>query len=88
LLESKLKGKAMKTHEFGSQGQSQGSGINAIAVGTHHGASIKMLLLVVVGSLAMGLIPILYGSTVAQTQDQTPITLGEAGVWSTLGERD
>ncbi|NEP09090.1 MAG: hypothetical protein F6J92_21325 [Symploca sp. SIO1A3] len=78
----------MKTHEIGSQGQSHGSVNNAIALVTHHGASIKMILLVAVGSLVMGLIPILYGSTVAQTQDQAPTTLGEAGVWSALGERN
>ena len=78
----------MKTHEFESQGQSQSSVKNAIALVTHHSASIKMIMLVVVGSLVMGLIPILYGSTVAQTQEQTPTTLGEAGVWSSLGERD
>ena len=49
---------------------------------------VKMLLLIVIGSFAMGLIPILYGSTVAQIQNQAPTTLGEAGVWSSLGERD
>jgi|GEM_PF-2646445 len=78
----------MKTHEFGSQGQSHGSVNNAIAWATHHNASIKMVLLVAVGSLVMGLIPILYGSTVAQTSDQALTTPGEAGVWSALGERN
>ncbi|NET58292.1 MAG: hypothetical protein F6K47_19680 [Symploca sp. SIO2E6] len=77
----------MKTHEFGSQGQSHGSVNNAIAWTTHNGASIKMILLVVIGSLVMGLVPILYSSTVAQSE-QAPVTLGEAGVWGTLGERD
>ncbi|NEP08666.1 MAG: hypothetical protein F6K14_00065 [Symploca sp. SIO2C1] len=49
---------------------------------------VKMLFLIVIGSFAMGLIPILYGSTVAQTQPHTATSLGEAGVWTTLGERD
>ncbi|NEQ67477.1 MAG: hypothetical protein F6K21_18605 [Symploca sp. SIO2D2] len=78
----------MKTHEFGSQGQSHGSVNNAITWATHNGASIKMILLVAVGSLVMGLMPILYGSTVAQNQDVSPTALGEAGVWNTLAERD
>ncbi|NET61602.1 MAG: hypothetical protein F6K47_37420 [Symploca sp. SIO2E6] len=43
---------------------------------------VKMLLLIVIGSFAMGLIPILSVGMLPQTTT----TLGEAGVWSTVGK--
>ncbi|NEP30713.1 MULTISPECIES: hypothetical protein [Moorena] len=49
---------------------------------------VRMTMLIVLCSLVMGLVPFMSISNFAQTQTQTPITLGEAGLWETLGERN
>ena len=48
---------------------------------------LMLVLLVTVGSLVFGSIPIVYSSTFANLQSQTPTALGEAGVWSVFGEK-
>lgn len=46
-----------------------------------------LVLLVVLGSFAAGLIPFAYTSAIGKTESPAPITAGEAGVWSVLGEK-
>lgn len=48
---------------------------------------LMVVLLVTVVSLIFGLIPVVYSSTFAKLQSQTPTALGEAGLWSVLGEK-
>ncbi|MFE1743722.1 hypothetical protein [Coleofasciculus sp. H7-2] len=48
---------------------------------------LMLVLLVTVVSLMFGLIPIVYSSTFANLQSQTPTALGEAGLWSVFGEK-
>ncbi|NEO16870.1 MULTISPECIES: hypothetical protein [unclassified Moorena] len=57
-------------------------------VTTHWQHPVRMTMLIVLCSLVMGLVPFMSISNFSQTQTQTPITLGEAGVWETLGERN
>ena len=47
---------------------------------------LKAAILIFFGSMIVGLIPIVYSSMIGQTQTQAPTTLGEAGLWETLGE--
>lgn len=46
-----------------------------------------LVLLVALGSLTVGLLPIAYSSASIEAQSQTPTITGEAGVWSVLGEK-
>ena len=48
---------------------------------------LMLVLLVTVVSLGVGLIPIVYSSTFANLQSQTPTALGEAGLWGVFGEK-
>lgn len=48
---------------------------------------VALVMLVVLGSFAVGLLPLAYSSAFNQTQTPTTITAGEAGVWSVLGEK-
>ncbi|MEP0881137.1 CalY family protein [Trichocoleus sp. ST-U3] len=48
---------------------------------------LMVVLLVTVVSMIFGLIPVVYSSTFAKLQSQTPIALGEAGLWSAFGEK-
>lgn len=78
----------MNTQEFGNNGQSHFiSSEGSQALIREHAHPIRMLLLIVLGSFVLGSIPIIYGSTLAQTQTQAPAIPGEAGLWSSLGER-
>lgn len=54
-----------------------------------HSNPVMLVLLVTLGSLMLGLIPIAYVSVFGKTQSQTPapIAAGEAGVWSVFGEK-
>ncbi|NER19611.1 MAG: hypothetical protein F6J96_02410 [Symploca sp. SIO1C2] len=77
----------MNTEDFRSQrpsryNQAEDYAANKLVLVRYQPPPVKMLLLIVIGSFAMGLIPILYGSTVPQATT----TLGEAGVWTTLNE--
>ncbi|NEP60701.1 MAG: hypothetical protein F6K31_27520 [Symploca sp. SIO2G7] len=56
--------------------------VNRVVLVRFQPPPVKMLLLIVIGSFAMGLIPILFGSTLPQITT----TLGEAGVGTTLNE--
>ncbi len=49
-----------------------------------------LILLVALGSFAVGMIPLAYASALGKAQSQTPatITVGEAGLWSVLGEKE
>ena len=57
-------------------------------VTTHWQHPVRMTFLIVLSSFVMGLVPFMSISNFAQTQTQTPITLGEAGLWETLSERN
>ncbi|WP_149030902.1 hypothetical protein [Moorena producens] len=57
-------------------------------VSKHWQHPVRMTFLVVLCSFVMGLVPFMSISNFSQTQTQTLITLGEAGVWETLGERN
>jgi len=77
----------MNTEDFRSQkpshyNQAQDYAANRLVLVRYQAPPVKMLLLIVIGSFAMGLIPILYGSTLPQSTT----TLGEAGVWTSLNE--
>jgi len=76
----------MNTEDFRPKNfnQTEDYAANRLVLVRYQPPPVKMLLLILIGSFAMGLIPILHGSTLPQTTT----TLGEAGVWTTLGERD
>ncbi|NEO69345.1 hypothetical protein [Moorena sp. SIO3H5] len=57
-------------------------------VTTHWQHPLRMTFLIVLCSFVMGLVPFMSISNFSQTQNETPITLGEAGVWETLSERN
>lgn len=48
---------------------------------------VALVLLVALGSFAVGLLPLAYTSAVNKTQTPTTIVAGEAGIWSVLGEK-
>ncbi|NEQ68145.1 MAG: hypothetical protein F6K21_22095 [Symploca sp. SIO2D2] len=77
----------MNTEDFRSQrpsryNKAEDYAANRLVLVRYQPPPVKMLLLIVIGSFAMGLIPILYGSALPQATT----TLGEAGVWTSLNE--
>jgi len=77
----------MNTEDFRSQrpssyNQAEDYAANRLVLVRYQPPPVKMLLLIVIGSFAMGLIPILYGSALPQATT----TLGEAGVGTSLNE--
>jgi hypothetical protein len=49
---------------------------------------LATVLLILFSSFAVGLIPIMYGLNLEQTQPQAPISLTQEGLWGTFGEKD
>lgn len=54
----------------------------------HHSNPIILVLLVTLGSVMVGLIPIAYASAFGNTQFSNPAIIGEAGLWSVFGEKE
>lgn len=52
-----------------------------------HSNPVILVLLIALGSFTAGLIPIAYASAFGNTQSQNPTIIGEAGIWSVLGEK-
>jgi hypothetical protein len=46
-----------------------------------------MVLLIALGSLGIGLLPVVYSSAFVTKPSQAPVIVGEAGLWSVLGEK-
>ncbi len=51
-----------------------------------HSSQLTLVILVVIGSLLMGLVPSIYGLTLADIQEADFIIPTEAELWSSLGK--
>ena len=84
----------MDRHEFKNEresrvSQSQPGGWQAEKLEMREPHPLIPVLLMVWGSLVLGLIPILYGATLGQKTTSTPILVPhQASLWSVLGERE